>query len=307
MTYSVVVPVYNEQPVADEGHRRLSSVMDACGQPYEIIFVDDGSSDGTLQKLECIAEADTNVKVVSFSRNFGQMAAISAGMDLSAGQAIIVIDVDMQDPPEVIPQFIEKWAQGYDVVYGKRVKRKGETVFKRVTAVAFYRFLNAITGINLPPDAGEFRLISRPVCEAIKAMPERARYVRGLVAWAGFKQAGVEYVREERFAGETKYSLKKMLRLASDGIMSFSQFPLKLSMWAGGIVAIASVVYMVVNLVSQIKSGEFSQLPYVVGFLALTQAAILAALGLIGGYLGRVYDEAKGRPLYIVAKKIGWE
>jgi dolichol-phosphate mannosyltransferase len=235
--FSVIVPAYNEQEVISESYRRLKETMDGCGGGYELIFVDDGSRDATPGILRDIAKRDGNVRIISFSRNFGHQSAITAGMDAACGDAVIVIDADLQDPPEVILLMIEKWKQGFEVVYGKRIRREGESAFKKLTAKLFYRTLNAMTDVSIPVDTGDFRLIDRKVCDAMKSLPERNRYVRGLVSWVGYRQASVEYVRHERFAGATKYPLRKMLRFAADALTSFSHKPLQLSVWIGSVLS----------------------------------------------------------------------
>jgi dolichol-phosphate mannosyltransferase len=305
--FSVVVPLYNEEEVIAECHKRLKTVMDTCGDSYELIFVDDGSRDSTLAMARVIAENDSNLRVLSFSRNFGHQTAITAGMDAAGGDAVVVIDADMQDPPEVIPQMIEKWREGYQVVYGLRSKRKGESFFKKATAKLFYRSLNALTDVHLPVDAGDFRLLDRAVCGALKQLPERNRYVRGLVSWVGFKQTAVEYVREERFAGTTKYPLRKMLGLAGDALTSFSYKPLKLSILLGIFISIASFAYAIVVVCQAIFTDSTVSGWATLACLTLFfNGIILIMMGIIGQYVGRIYDETKGRPLYIVAQRVNF-
>ena len=301
--YSIVVPLYNEEEVIAETYARLREVMDAQGEPYELIFVDDGSRDKTWEMAKALAESDVNLKLISFSRNFGHQIAITAGMDNASGQAVVVIDADLQDPPAVIPQMIAKWKEGYQVIYGKRLKRKGEGFFKKLTAKAFYRSLNAMTDVKLPVDTGDFRLIDRSVCDSLKSLPERNRYVRGLVSWVGYKQAAVEYVREERFAGETKYPLRKMLKLASDAITSFSYKPLKMSTWLGTFVAIISFIFLIAIVVQRLFFPGTVLMPGWASLAAISlffNGIVLIMLGIIGQYVGRIYDEAKGRPLYLI-------
>ena len=305
--YSIVVPVYNEEEVARESYKRLKNVMDSTGEAYELIFVNDGSRDKTEEIITDICAEDPNVRLINFSRNFGHQTAITAGMDNSSGQAIVVIDADLQDPPEVILQMIEKWKEGYDVVYGQRAKRKGETVFKKLTAKMFYRFLRSMTSVDIPVDTGDFRLIDRKVCDVMSSLTEKNRYVRGLVSWVGFRQTAVTYVREERFAGETKYPLKKMLKFAMDAITTFSYKPLKLSIYIGFIVALASFLYLLVVLYLRLftdaaVAGWASTLAVSLIFNGVT----LMMLGIIGEYIGRIYDEVKNRPLYIIREKIGF-
>jgi len=251
---SVVVPVYNEEAVVAETYRRLKHVMDSLGRPYEIIFVDDGSCDRTWDILSSFCESDKSAKLIGFSRNFGHQAAITAGMDYSSGRAVVVIDADLQDPPELIPEMLKRWREGFDVVYGVRSRREGETLFKKATASLFYRLLRRMTDVEMPLDAGDFRLVDRKVCDALKKIPERNRYVRGLISWLGFRQTGIEYVREKRFAGNTKYPLKKMLKFACDGITSFSYQPLRLANWCGVLVACVSIVFLLASLfISQFR------------------------------------------------------
>jgi dolichol-phosphate mannosyltransferase len=282
--------------------------MDSTGEPYELIFVNDGSRDTTVDKLRKLVAGDEHVRFISFSRNFGHQTAITAGMDVSSGEAVIIIDADLQDPPEVIIGMIEKWKAGYQVVYGKRLKRKGETFFKTFTAKMFYRTLNALTDVAIPVDTGDFRLIDRKVCDALKSMPERNRYVRGLISWIGFKQTAEEYVREERFAGETKYPLKKMLKLAADGLTSFSYKPLKLASLLGVFVCIFAVLYFLFIIVRNIfVNPNLSPLYTVGGLIILLNGIILLMLGILGEYISRISDESKGRPQYIIAEREGFE
>lgn len=306
--YSVVIPAYNEEAVICESHRRLSGVMASTGESYELIFVNDGSADRTPELLRQLCEQDPNCRMVSFSRNFGHQTAITAGMEYASGEAVVVIDADLQDPPEVILDMIGKWKEGYQVVYGKRLRRKGETAFKKATAKMFYRLLDRLTDIRIPTDVGDFRLIDRKVCDALRALPERNRYVRGLVSWVGFRQTAVEYVREERFAGTTKYPLRKMLRFATDGITSFSYKPLKISTFIGGVLSLISFIYMIVVICQKLftdaaVSGWASTMAVSLFFNGVT----LMMLGIIGEYIGRIYDEAKGRPLYIVGETAGFD
>lgn len=299
---SVVVPMYNEEAVLHETYRRLTQVMENSEVEYEIVFVNDGSRDKTAEMLNEICDKDKRVKLLDFSRNFGHQIAITAGMDHSSGQCVVVIDGDLQDPPELIPEMIKKWKEGYDVVYGKRISRKGESLFKKFTAAAFYRFLKSMTDVNIPVDTGDFRLIDRRVCEALKRVNEKNRYVRGLVSWLGFKQTAIEFEREERFAGETKYPLKKMLKLAFDGITSFSYKPLKLASYLGTFLSCASFLYLIFIVIQRIffpatvQPGWASILAAMLFFNGIT----LLMLGIIGEYIGRIYDEAKGRPLYLI-------
>ncbi len=304
---SVVVPLYNEEDVLSETYRRLSAVMESINDAYELILVNDGSRDKTAEIAAGLCEKDPFVRLISFSRNFGHQIAITAGMDYACGDAVILIDADLQDPPELIPQMIEKWKEGYHVVYGKRIKRHGETAFKKFTAKVYYRFLRRMTDVNIPTDTGDFRLMDRKVCDAMKKLGEKNRYVRGLVSWVGFRQYGLPYEREERFAGKTKYPLKKMLRLASDGITSFSNKPLKLATYTGFFLSGLSFLYLIVVLGQKIFGyptawGWASLLAVQLFF----NGVMLIMLGIIGTYIGRIYEESKGRPLYIVEEELGF-
>jgi dolichol-phosphate mannosyltransferase len=306
--YSVVVPLYNEQEVIGEAYRRLTEVMEKTGEAYELVFVNDGSRDDTLALARGLRQKDERVKLLSFSRNFGHQIAITAGMDYARGQAIVVIDADLQDPPEVILPMIEKWKEGYAVVYGLRAVRKGETAFKKLTASVFYRFLRRMTEVDVPADVGDFRLIDRKVCRALQSLPERNRYVRGLVSWVGFKQTGVSYTREERFAGETKYPLKKMLKLAGDAIASFSYKPLKWPVFLGAFLMVGSGVYLLALLIRVLTAGVLQgEALLMMGLVLFFLGAALALMGAVGGYIGRICDEVKGRPLYILEDVEGLE
>jgi polyisoprenyl-phosphate glycosyltransferase len=305
---SVVVPVYNEEEVVVESYKRLKKVMDEMNIVYEIIFVNDGSRDKTAFILRKICDEDKNIKLLDFSRNFGHQIAITAGMDYSQGDSIVVIDGDLQDPPEVIPLMIEKWKEGFDVVYGKRAERKGDTFFKKFTAAVFYRFLKKMTDVDIPVDTGDFRLIDRKVCEALKLVNEKNRYIRGIISWLGFKQTGVEFVRDKRFAGETKYPLKKMIKFAFDAVTSFSYKPLKLASYVGVMLSVCSFAYLVVVICQKLFTN--STTPGWASTLAVSlffNGIVLLMLGIIGEYIGRIYDEAKGRPLYIVREAKNFE
>lgn len=301
VVYSIVVPMFNEELVIEESYKRLKSVMDGLKEAYEIVFVNDGSRDKTGDIIRGICEKDPNVKLVDFSRNFGHQIAITAGMDHTVGQAIVVIDGDLQDPPEVIADMAAKWREGYDVVYGKRASREGETFFKKFTAKMFYRFLRRMTDVDIPVDTGDFRLIDRKVCDALKQVNEHNRYIRGLISWLGFKQTGVEFHREKRFAGETKYPLKKMIKFATDGIASFSLKPLKLATTLGALLVFVCCFYLLVALVQKIFGwGVIPGWAPVLAVSLFFNGITLLVLGIMGEYIGRIYDEAKGRPLYIV-------
>ena len=304
MKYSVVVPAFNEQEVLPLSYPRLKAVMDTLGD-YEIIFINDGSRDDTLRILKQIAAEDKAVKVISFSRNFGHQEAVSAGMAASSGDAVIIIDCDLQDPPEVIPGMVEKWRAGADIVYGLRTKREGETVFKKFTAWAYYRILRGLGGQYIPANTGDFRLIDRQVCDTLNAMPEKNRFLRGMAAWSGFKAAPFEYVRNERAAGTTKYSMKKMLKLAGDGITSFSNKPLKFPLAMGASVLILSMLYLILAVVL-VSLGIWAVMHVLFAVVFALLGFLFVSLGIIGLYLGRIYDEAKGRPIYIIGEKINF-
>lgn len=304
---SVVVPVYNEEAVINESYSRLKVVLEGLNEPYELIFVNDGSRDATTAMIRGICNDDSTVRLIDFARNFGHQTAITAGMDYSTGDAIIVIDADLQDPPEVIPEMIAKWREGFDVVYGQRAQRKGETLFKRFTSAAFYRVLNKLTDVEIPVDTGDFRLIDRKVCDALKQVKERNRYIRGIISWLGFRQTGVEFVREKRFAGETKYPLKKMLRFAFDAITSFSYKPLKLATYAGVTVSLTGFGYMMVVLYQKLfTTSTVTGWASMMAVNLFFNGVVLLMLGIIGEYIGRIYDEAKGRPLYVIREELNF-
>jgi len=305
---SIVVPVYNEQEVIDETFRRLSSVFKEFFMRVEYIFVNDGSKDNTYFILKEIASKNPEVRVINFARNFGHQIAITAGMDYAKGDAIVIIDADLQDPPEVILEMVNKWKEGYDVVYGKRLQRDGETFFKKFTAKVFYRFLDSMTDVKLPVDVGDFRLIDRKVCDAMKCLPERSRYVRGLVSWVGFRQTSVDYHREKRFAGQTKYPLRKMLKLAGDGIFSFSYKPLKLATFIGMLVSAFSFIYLIVVLIQKfVKNDVVSGWASSIAVTLFLNGVMLIVIGIMGEYVGRIYEEVKARPLYIIGELMGFE
>lgn len=299
---SVIVPMYNEEEVITETYTRLTKVMDGIGENYEIIFINDGSRDNTGAIIREFCKNNKRIKMIDFARNFGHQIAITAGMDYAAGECMVIIDGDLQDPPELIPDMIKIWRDGYEVVYGKRKSRKGETFFKKITAKVYYRILRTLTNVDIPVDTGDFRLIDRKVCEALKQLPERSRYVRGLMSWVGFKQIAIEFERNERFAGETKYPLKKMLKLAMDGIMSFSYKPLKLASYIGAILSGISFLYLIFVLFQKLFFPEAAQSGWtsLIAVSLFFNGIILLMLGIIGEYIGRIYEEAKGRPLYII-------
>lgn len=306
--YSIITPCYNEEEVIEETHKRLRQVMDRTGEPYELVYVNDGSRDRTVEIVKRLLQEDKHVRLINFSRNFGHQIAITAGMDHARGQAIVVIDADLQDPPEVILDMIAKWKEGYDVVYGVRLKRKGETYFKKVTAMMFYRLLRSMTNVEIPVDTGDFRLIDRKVADVLKGLKEKNRFVRGLVSWVGFRQTSVEYVRDERWAGETKYPLKKMLRFAMDGITSFSYKPLKLATYIGFTLSAASFLYLLIIVLQKLFTDSTTAgWTSIVAINLFFNGIILILLGVIGEYIGRIYDESKDRPLYIIQEVKGFE
>lgn len=305
---SVVVPMYNEEAVARVCFERLTKTFSELSYDYELIFVNDGSRDGTLGILKEIAKEDAHAKVVSFSRNFGHQNAVSAGIDYATGDAVVLIDADLQDPPELIPNMISSWEKGWDVVYATRKARKGESAFKRGTAKLFYRVLNALSDTEIPKDTGDFRLMDKKVVEALKQMPEQNRFIRGMVSWVGFKQLPMEYERDERLAGETKYPFKKMIKFAADGITAFSLKPLKLMIGLGTLAVLLAagiVIYSVIQrwLFPEHVIRGWASIMVAVSFFSGVQ---LLSLGVIGQYLGRTYDEARKRPLYLVDELVNF-
>jgi len=306
--YSVIVPVYNEEDIVTETYNRLNAVMESMKESYELIFVNDGSRDETANIIAKLVSQDPCVRLINFARNFGHMPAITAGMEYAKGDAIIIIDADLQDPPEVLPDMAALWKQGYDVVYGKRKERKGETFFKVWSAKMFYLFINSMTPLELPINTGEFRLMDRKVCDAVNRLQEKHRYVRGMVSWVGFRQTAYEYVREERLAGVTKYPLRKMLSLAMDAITAFSYKPLKLATALGFLMSFFSFVYLIVILWQRLFTDTtVAGWASTVGVVLLTQGMVLMILGIIGEYIGRIFEEVKNRPIYIVREALGYD
>lgn len=306
--FSIVAPIYNEVGNIHELYRQIAAVMARTGEPWELLMINDGSSDGSAAVIEEVYTQDpAHVRAVHFARNFGHQIAVTAGMDYARGDAVILIDADLQDPPEVILQMIEKWREGYGVVYAVRAEREGESWFKRATASLFYRLIYRITDIDIPLDTGDFRLMDRQVVDAIAKMRERHRFIRGMVSWVGFRQTGVEYVRHERHSGETKYPFRKMLRFAWDGVTSFSYFPLQLATYLGftiaglSALAILLVIYLRAFTGAEPLKGQATTL-VVLLFIGSIQ---LISLGIIGEYLGRIYNEVQGRPLYLVSETLG--
>jgi dolichol-phosphate mannosyltransferase len=301
ITYSIIAPIFNEKENLSELYRRVKEVMDSTKEPWELILVDDGSTDGSTEIIRVLAKEDKRIRPIIFARNFGHQIAITAGWDYARGEAVVIIDADLQDPPELILEMAKKWREGNDVVFAVRTEREGESWFKLWTASLFYRMIYRITDVKIPLDAGDFRLMDRKVVNVLKQMRERHRFPRGMSAWVGFKQVGVEYKRAARVAGETKYPFRKMFRLAINAVTSFSYFPLQVATFFGfasaglAIIAIPPVIYLRVTG-SQAFFGQATTLIAVL-FLGGVQ---LISLGILGEYIGRLYDEAKGRPLYIV-------
>jgi len=304
--FTIIAPIYNELENIPELYPRLRDVMDQTGEPWELILVDDGSTDGSTDVIRKLAGNDSRVRPVIFARNFGHQIAVTAGIDYSRGDAVVIIDADLQDPPEVILDLIEKWREGYEVVYAVREEREGETWLKRTTASLFYRLIYKITDVDIPLDTGDFRLMDKKIVAVMRQMREKHRFLRGMAAWVGFKQIGVKYKRKPRYAGETKYPLNKMIKLALNAITSFSYFPLQLATYIGFIAAGLSVLAIPIVAILRLTTGTVllgqATTLIIVLFLGGVQ---LIALGIIGEYIGRIYDEAKGRPLYIVAEAPG--
>lgn len=302
---SVVIPVYYEEAVVEVCYKELKRVMYKNKWCYEFIFVNDGSQDKTLSILKDLAQADHQVKIIDFSRNFGHQIAVTAGVFHSLGDVTVIIDADLQDPPRVIEEMVAKWQSGYDVVYAKRKKRKGETYFKLLTAKWFYRFLHYMAEIEIPMDTGDFRLMDRKVVEAFKQMPEKNRFVRGMVSWVGFDQTFIEYERDERLAGTTKYPLKKMIHFAADGIISFSTKPLKMVRTLGSLTILVAIALLIYSLISKFITHDvvtgWTSLMVAITFFSGVQ---LFSIGLLGEYIARIYDESKRRPLYLIKEKI---
>lgn len=309
-TFSIIAPVYNEEPVLPALYERISQVMDGVGEPWELVLVDDGSRDQSAKVIAELNQKDNRVKGISFSRNFGFQEAVTAGLDYAQGQAVILTDADLQDPPEVIPEMITKWREGYDVVYGVRSEREGETWFKLTTAKLFYRLIHRITSVNIPLDTGDFRLMDRRVVDALGQMRERNRFLRGMVPWVGYKQTGVHFKRAARYAGEAKYSsVRRMFRFAMNAITSFSYVPLQMATYLGFTIAVIAGLAIVTVIALRLfgpTTPLLGQATTLVAVLFLGGVQLIC-LGIIGEYLGRIYDEVKGRPLYLVQKTWGYE
>ncbi len=309
MLLTAVVPCFNEEAAIQETHRRLVHVLaELDGLDYEIVYVDDGSRDRTPLLLQQLQASDRRVRVVQFSRNFGHQIAVTAGVEHAAGEAVVLIDADLQDPPEVIHEMVRRWREGYDVAYGVRTDRPGESAFKLASAKAFYRVINRMSETPIPLDTGDFRLMDRKVVDALQTMPERDRFVRGMVSWVGFRQIAVPYERAPRLAGESKYPVWKMVRFALDGVTSFSVQPLRAATWFGfavsGLAALGIIYALVLRLFTSNWVTGWTAMFIMVLFLGGVQ---LLSLGIIGEYIGRIYGEAKRRPLYLVAERYGFQ
>lgn len=303
-TYSIIAPIFNERENLPVLYPRIKAVMDSTGEPWELILVDDGSTDGSTDIMRELAKQDARVRPVIFARNFGHQVAVTAGLDYSLGQTVTIIDADLQDPPEVILELIEKWKEGYEVVFAVRAEREGESWFKLFTASLFYRMIYRITDVDMPMDAGDFRLLDRKVVNVMNQMRERHRFLRGMSAWVGFKQVGVNYKRAARFAGETKYPFKKMLKLAINAVTGFSYFPLQVATYMGFISAGLSIISIPIVIALRIWGHQqlLGQATTLITVLLLGGVQLIS-LGILGEYIGRLYDEAKGRPLYIVREE----
>ena len=301
MELSVIIPIYNEEENIRLLHQRLTKVLNAMGSSYELIFVNDGSVDQSMQMVMDLAKAENNIKFIDLSRNFGHQIAVMAGLDHAQGEASIIIDADLQDPPELIPEMVAKWKEGYEVVYAKRKSRKGESAMKKWTAKLFYRILRKLTDFDIPVDVGDFRIIDQKIVEVLRNMPERSKYLRGQIAWVGFNQTYVTYNREERHAGETGYSIKKMLDLAMNAVTGFSEAPLRLVTYMGIMVTVFSLLTMMYTLISRLLTDS-----YVEGWASLMVSILflggvqMIAIGILGEYIGRIYRDIRQRPLYII-------
>lgn len=304
--YSIVAPIYNEEGNIQLLYDRICAVMDTTGESWELVTINDGSRDRSLELLEQLARQDPRIKVINFARNFGHQIAVTAGLDHAAGEAVIVIDADLQDPPELILEMIERWKAGYQVVYAVRQERKGESWFKLFTAKLFYRLIYRITDVNIPLDTGDFRLMDEKVVAVLNSMREHNRFIRGMTSWIGFKQTGVSYVREARHSGETKYPLRKMVRFAMDAVTGFSYFPLQIMVYVAFVLGLLAVLAIPIIAVLRLILGyEFlgGQVTTIV-LLLIVSSFQLFFLFVMGQYVARIYDEARGRPLYIVASRL---
>ncbi len=302
---SVVVPVFNEEQNIPELYRRLVAVLEGCVASFEVVFVDDGSRDGSWTLVRELAAGDRRVRGLRFSRNFGHQMAFAAGLEHARGEAVVIMDADLQDPPEVIPELLARFREGWEVVYAVRRARHGESAFKLYTAKLFYRVLKRITPVDIPLDTGDFRLMGRRAVEAFRRLGERHRFTRGLVAWLGFRQTGVLYDRAARHAGDTKYPLRKMMRFAIDAITSFSHVPLQLATWMGFGVSALAFAYILVVLALKVVGISWPGYTSLMAAILFLGGVQLVMIGLLGEYLGRVYDEVKHRPLYLIQEQVG--
>jgi dolichol-phosphate mannosyltransferase len=307
--YSLIIPIYNEEETIPELYRRVSAVMDSLDDSVELILINDGSRDRSLNLMRELQERDARVCYISFARNFGHQAAVTAGLNFARGQVIVVLDADLQDPPELIPKMIESWQAGYHVVYAQRTKRKKESWFKRLTAYVFYRLLRRLADVDIPADTGDFCLMDRQVVDLLNSMPERNRYIRGLRAWIGFRQTAVKFERDPRFAGEVKYTFKKSLALAINSLVSFSKIPLRLSTYLGLFSALIALLMALLVLYWRLQQPDspvtgLATILIAVFFLGSVQ---LISIGILGEYIGRIYEEVKGRPAYTIAEIAGLE
>jgi polyisoprenyl-phosphate glycosyltransferase len=307
--YSLIIPIYNEEENIAELYNRLKPIIDSLDGESELVLIDDGSKDNSLKLMSELNQKDSRVKYLSFARNFGHQTAVTAGLNFAQGEAIIILDADLQDPPELIPELIEKWKEGYHVVYAQRISRKQEGWFKRLTAYVFYRILNRLTNINIPTDTGDFCLMSRQIVDILNSMPETNRYIRGLRAWVGFPQIAVKFHRDIRFAGDVKYTFIKSLRLAIDGILSLSKKPLRIATYLGLMAAFLSLLMMFLVLYWRLVQHSNSLVGYAIIACAIffLGAVQLICLGILGEYIGRIYDEVKQRPKYTLKEVVGFE
>jgi dolichol-phosphate mannosyltransferase len=301
---SIIAPVYNEHESITELHKQVSQVLNSVGENWELVLIDDGSTDGSTELIRELAKKDNHVRAIIFARNFGHQVAVTAGLDYCKGDAAVIIDADLQDPPEVILELIAKWREGYEVVYAVRIERAGESWFKLKSARLFYRMIYKITDVDIPMDAGDFRLLDRSVVIVLNRMRERHRFLRGMSSWVGFKQVGIQYKRAPRYAGQTKYPIRKMLKLAINAITSFSYFPLQLATYMGFILAGISLLFIPVVIIMRIAGSQafFGQASTLIAVLLLGGIQLIS-LGILGEYIGRIYDELKGRPLYVVREE----
>jgi glycosyltransferase involved in cell wall biosynthesis len=305
--YSLIIPIYNEEETILELYRRVSVLMNSLVGSIELILINDGSRDRSLKLIQELHERDPRVCYISFARNFGHQAAVTAGLNFARGQVIVVLDADLQDPPELIPRMIEQWQQGYQVVYAQRTKRKKETWLKRLTAYVFYRLLKRLADVDIPSDTGDFCLMDRQVVDVLNAMPERNRYIRGLRAWIGFRQTAVKFERDPRFAGEVKYTFRKSLSLAIDSLISFSRVPLRISTYLGlfsAFIAILMALLVLYWRLYQLNSPVTGLATIMIGIFFLGSVQLIS-IGILGEYIGRIYEEVKGRPLYTIAEVAG--